>query len=236
MFSGSRGRTQSRFALFLAVAPAVLSLLLLALSARADVPAIATSMDIAPTLIRLEPGKPGLFYVSNRGAAPLMVEIRPMDWSQREGRDDLVPSTTLFTSPPIVTIAPGARQSVRLLARRAGAYRLLVSELPDPNDDAGRVKVMLQFSVPVFVGEMGAPRLSWRATRDGDVVRLHVANTGAAPVKLRGAQLGGVALAEGPLYLLAGAARAFIVRAPASLRVTGEDMLSGRPLDADAQP
>ena len=214
-------------------------LLLLALPARANAPVpdpTTTAMDVAPTLIRLEPGKPGLFYVRNGGSQPLMVEIRPMDWAQRDGRDQLTPSNTLFTSPPIVTIAPGARQSVRLLTRRTGVWRLLVSELPDPNTDAGRVKVMLQFSVPVFAGDMGTPRLSWRATPDGDAVRLQVANAGTAPVRLRGAQLGGVALAEGPLYLLAGSARAFTVRGAASLRVTGEEMLSGRALDAAAQP
>jgi len=208
--------------------------LLLAAPARAQGP--ATAMDVAPTLLRLEPGKPGLLYVSNRGAAPLTVEIRPMDWSQREGQDVLTPSAALLTSPPLVTIAPGVRQSVRLLARHPGAYRLLVSELPDPKADAGRVKVMLQFSVPVFVGELGAPSLAWRARREGDAIRLHVANTGRAPVKLRAARLGGVTLADGPLYLLAGAERAFTVAGAASLRVTAEDMLSGRALDADALP
>ncbi len=211
-------------------------LLLFALPARADVALPATSMDVAPTLLRLMPGKPGLFYVSNRGRVPLMVEIRPMDWSQNEGLDQLSPSTALFTSPPIVTIAPGTRQSVRLLAKKPGSFRLLVSELPDPGRDAGRVKVLLQFSVPVFVGELGQPLLGWAARRAGDAIVLRATNTGRAPVKLRGAALGGVALAGGPLYLLAGTARDFTVAGATSLRVTAQDMLSGRALDADALP
>lgn len=219
----------------------IAAMLLLALPARGDTAMptasmVTTSMDVAPTLLRLMPGKPGLFYVSNHGATPLMVEIRPMDWSQREGRDDLVPSATLFTSPPIVTIAPGARQSVRLLAKKPGSFRLLVSELPDPGSDTGRVKVLLQFSVPVFVGDMGAPLLAWAARRMGDAIVLRATNNGRAPVKLRGAALGGVALAGGPLYLLAGTARDFTVAVATSLRVTAQDMLSGRALDADALP
>jgi fimbrial chaperone protein len=213
---------------------AFLFLALLILPARADAP--ATVMDVAPTLLRLPPGGTGLFYVSNRGTAPLAVEIRPMDWSQRDGLDVLTPSATLFTSPPVVTIAPGARQSVRLMARRAGNYRLLVSELPDPNADPGQVKVMLQFSVPVFVGMDGAPSLAWRAQREGETLRLSVANTGPAPVKLSAPLLGGVKLADGPIYVLAGTRRDFTVKGATSLRLTARDMLSGRVLDTDVAP
>jgi fimbrial chaperone protein len=217
--------------------------LLLALPARAEAPATVmptTVMDVAPTLLRLQPGGAGLFYVSNRGAAPLAVELRPMDWAQRGGLDQLSASSTLFISPPVVTIAPGARQSVRLLAKRAGSYRLLVSELPDPNADPGQVKVMLQFSVPVFVGVAGAPSLSWGARQDGGALHLSVANTGPVPVKLAAPMLGGVKLGDGPLYVLAGARRDFtLARAAApggALRLTARDMLSGRVLDTDVVP
>ena len=211
-----------------------IAVLLLAFPARAQVP--ATTMDIAPTLLRLEPGKAGLFYVTNRGSERLAVEIRPMDWAQKDGLDVLTSSTSLFASPPVVTIAPGARQSVRLLARRPGAWRLLVSELPDPAADQGRVKVMLQFSVPVFAGLSGAPSLRWNAQRSGDAVRLSVANTGPVPVKLAGAQLGGARLMDGPLYLLAGSQRDFMVRGAATMRLTAQDALSGHAFDTDVAP
>jgi fimbrial chaperone protein len=169
--------------------------MLWALPAAAEAP--STSMDIAPTLARLEPGKAGLFYVTNHGAAPLTVEVRAMDWAQNEGRDVLSPSNAFFTSPPVITIAPGVRQSVRLLAEKPGAYRLLVSELPDPAADPGRVKVLLQFSVPVFAGELGTPLLSFHARRDGEEVVLSAVNRGPAPVKLAGPALGGIMLDRG---------------------------------------
>ena len=79
-----------------------LLLLLSALPAMADAP--STSMDIAPTLVQLKPNAAGLFYVTNHGAAPLMVEIQAMDWAQQDGRDVLSPSQSFFTSPPVVTI------------------------------------------------------------------------------------------------------------------------------------
>ncbi|HEY0300663.1 MAG TPA: hypothetical protein VGC36_04995, partial [Rhizomicrobium sp.] len=76
----------------------------------------AVSMDVAPTTLQLEPGRPGLFYVANHGAAPVDVRIDGFDWSQPGGVDRLTPSNDLMVSPPAATIAPGARQLVRVLA------------------------------------------------------------------------------------------------------------------------
>ena len=210
------------------------ALLLTALPAAADAP--STSMDIAPTLVQLKPGAAGLFYVTNHGAAPLTVEIQAMDWAQNGGRDVLSPSAAFFTSPPVVTIAPGVRQSVRLLASKPGAYRLLVSELPDPAADAGRVKVLLQFSVPVFAGVAGNPALAFSARRDGEAVILSAVNHGLAPVKLSGPKLGGIILDRGPVYLLPGTHRDFTVTGAASLHLMAHDALSGRDFDTDVAP
>lgn len=212
----------------------LLAFLLSALPAFAQAP--STSMDVAPTLVRLAPGKAGLFYVTNHGAAPLTVEMRAMDWRQDAGRDVLSPSSVFFTSPPVVTIAPGVRQSVRLLTEKPGAYRLLVSELPDPAADPGRVKVLLQFSVPVFAGDLGTPLVSFSASRNGAALVLSAVNRGLAPVKLSGPTLGGVVLDRGPVYLLPGARRDFSVTGATSLHLTAHDVLSGRDFDADVAP
>lgn len=217
----------------------LLALLLPVLPAFAQAP--STSMDVAPTLVRLAPGKAGLFYVTNHGAAPLTVEMRAMDWRQDASRDVLSPSSVFFTSPPVVTIAPGARQSVRLLAEKPGAYRLLVSELPDPAADPGRVKVLLQFSVPVFAAPddgkgLGTPLLAFSASRNGAALVLSAVNRGLAPVKLSGPTLGGVVLDRGPVYLLPGARRDFSVTGATSLHLTAHDVLSGRDFDADVAP
>jgi fimbrial chaperone protein len=212
----------------------IIALLLAIAPALAEAP--STAMDIAPTLVQLTPNAAGLFYVTNRGAAPLTVEIQAMDWAQRDGRDLLSPSADLFTSPPVVTIAPGVRQSVRLLATKPGAYRLLVSELPDPAADAGRVKVMLQFSVPVFAGDPGPPALAFTARRENGAVILSAVNHGTAPVKLSGPRLGGIVLDRGPVYLLPGTRRDFTVTGATSLHLTAHDVLSGRDFDTDVAP
>lgn len=169
-----------------------------------------TQLDVAPTTLDLKPGVAGLVYVSNHSDGPVTVQIEAMDWRQVGNRDLLSPSTELFTSPPIVRIAPGARQSVRVMARPPGTgervYRLLVSELPDAGLAADGVRVLLQFSLPVFLRrDPGiAPALAWSG-RGG---RLTVTNTGAQTAKLLGVSVNGAALdGQGLVYVLPGATR-----------------------------
>ena len=205
----------------------------------------STTLDVAPTTLELKPGAAGLFFITNHGARPVTVQIEAADWRQENGRDITAPSQELLASPPLAHIAPGARQSVRVMARPPGdnehAYRLLVSELPDPAADPGRVKVLLQFSVPVFAAPddgkgLGTPLLSFSARRDGAALVLSAVNRGPAPVKLAGPTFGGVLLDRGPVYLLPGARRDFTVNGAASLHVTAHDALSGRDFDTDVTP
>ena len=123
------------------------------------------TMDVAPTTIDLQPRESGLFFVTNHGKTPVHVQVEGMDWSQIDGADKLTPSDALFVSPPVTEIAPGARQTIRLMASpkpgaSEAAYRLLVTQLPEGAGDAGSVKVLLQFSVPVFVGFPGKPAVT----------------------------------------------------------------------------
>ena len=214
-----------------------LLLLLAAFLSGAALAAPATTLDVAPTTLMLKPGAAGLFYVTNHGARPVTVQIEAMDWHQAGGRDLLAPSDHLLASPPMATIAPGGRQSVRVLARTPDihAFRLLVSQLPGPADDGDGVHVLLQFSVPVFVGrdEKAAPDVVW-VLQGGELV---AANTGAQAVKLEGLTVNGV-LRGGLFYLLPGAARA-LGPAHVGAKVTAHESLSGRDLAAtvaDAHP
>lgn len=219
-------------------------LLVLALVLAAPVRADDTSFDIAPTTLDLKAGEAGLFYVTNHSAQPVTIQIEALDWSQQNGADTLSPSRTLFTSPPIARITPGTRQSVRVLARPAGdgpaAYRLRVSELPDAGRDSNGVKVLLQFSVPVFVGHdpRRAPELVWHAAGTPGGARISVHNQGRQTVKLTGLKLNGASLDGGAFsYVLPGATRMF--QAPpvqGPLHLTGHDARSGRDMALDLTP
>ncbi|HEY0267563.1 MAG TPA: fimbria/pilus periplasmic chaperone [Rhizomicrobium sp.] len=196
----------------------------------------STMMDVAPTTLELKPGVPGLFYVTNHGDRPVTVQIEAADWTQAQGRDLLAPSGAFFASPPFATLAPGARQTVRVMARPSGGgehvYRLLVSELPDATEGAG-VHVLLQFSVPVFVraAPPPAPQLTW-SSRGGV---LSATNSGGRTVKLTSLTLDGAVRDTGLVYLLPGATRSFgAVGRAGQVRV--HDGLSGAELAADVAP
>ncbi len=217
--------------------PLTAFLVLVPLQAVAEAPAPVTTMDVAPTTLELKPNVPGLFFVANHGARAVTVQIEAMDWRQEQGRDVLAPSREFLTSPPMARIAPGVRQSVRVMARPGAggehAYRLLVSELPDVGDAATGVRVLLQFSVPVFVGhDPGvAPQLAWRLQGGG----LSATNRGPQTVKLEGLQVGGTPWRDSLVYLLPGVSRDFGAAA-GPVRVRAHDGRSGSDLAADVVP
>src|ERR1700753_4000175 len=140
------------------------------------------SFDVAPTTLDLTPGEAGLFYVANHGAHVVTVQLEPMDWTQNAAGDKRSASSTLLVSPQFANIKPGARQSVRVMARPSGmgehAWRLMVSELPDASQGEG-VHVLLQFSVPVFAGHdvNAKPALTFDRTIDNGKPVLEAHNT-----------------------------------------------------------
>jgi len=80
-------------------------------------------------------------------------------WTQKPDEDTLDRTDRVVASPPIVSIAPGADQTVRILRVSGDAlageetYRLLVDEIPaDQTSQTTAVRVQLRYSVPVFVG------------------------------------------------------------------------------------
>jgi len=194
--------------------------------------------DVAPTTLELKAGEAGLLYVANRGDKPVTIQIEALDWKQVDGADQLSSSQTLFTSPPLAHIAPGARQSIRVLARpgsEAGehTYRLRVSELPSGKQSGNGVEVLMQFLVPVFVNHQElAPQLAW-AAREEDGKRLLTArNLGGQAVKLDDVTFNGAAMPSGLVYILPGASHVFPV-ASGPTHISGHDARSGRPVSAD---
>jgi fimbrial chaperone protein len=226
----------------------IAALVLVSMAMAAPAMAQQAMMDVAPTTIDLASRESGLFYVTNHGKTPVHVQVEGMDWSQIDGADKLTPSDALFVSPPVTEIAPGARQTIRLMASpkpgaSEAAYRLLVTQLPEGAGDAGSVKVLLQFSVPVFVGlhSKQAPQLSWEASRDGADMNLTVRNDGGNTAKCVNVALtsNGKAVSFDPgavFYVLPHGMRRFriaSVEAGTPLHLAGRDQRSGRDFSAD---
>ena len=120
----------------------------------------AASLQVAPTTITLPPEQAaeGL-TLSNTGAQPLHAQLRVFRWTQRDGVDRLDATTELVLSPPMLELAPGARQLVRVVrgtappSDREASYRVIVDELPIETQDSSRtrLRLALRYSIPVFL-------------------------------------------------------------------------------------
>lgn len=208
---------------------------------------IVSTLEVAPTTIELAAGEPGLLYVANRSTRPITVQIDVYDWVQSQNADHLVLSDSAFVSPPLTTIAPGERQIVRLLARPKQsrgetAYRVRVSELPDPGLKTSGVQVLLQFSIPVFVqGNDGRVAVAWSATDSGANTQLIAHNNGDRAVKLAGLNVSAAGSApievtsRGVDYILPNASHAWSAPSlkAARLHIEAVDERSGKPIAAD---
>ncbi|KAF1708552.1 hypothetical protein CSC70_12975 [Pseudoxanthomonas kalamensis DSM 18571] len=123
----------------------------------------AASLQVAPILLEFPADEQAQgLWLSNTGQAPIRAQVRVMQWSQTDGSDQLTPTRELLASPPILEIAPGQRQLVRIIRPQPQApgselsYRLLVDELPDAEAESnGGLQFLLRYSVPVFVLQPG---------------------------------------------------------------------------------
>lgn len=132
----------------------------------------------------------GGLTLTNNGEQPLTVQLRAFRWTQVGGEDVLEPTSDLALSPPLLELAPGADQLVRIV--RLGpppagevAYRVVVDELPlEQAADTGRpgVRLVLRYSIPVFIAPVGdpgtAPTLHARVAGEGGDRRFELENLG----------------------------------------------------------
>lgn len=163
----------------------------------------AAGLQISPTGLSL-PAKQraGVFTLTNTGSRPLTAQVRVYRWEQDEqGKDVLTPSREVIASPPMVKLAAGGEQQFRVIrakleGQKEEAYRLVVDELPSPQDQVKKgLQFVLRYSVPLFLNQVESPEaaLQWhiRHTPDGRAL-LTAENTGAAH-----AQLSNIALENG---------------------------------------
>ena len=209
-------------------------------------PACAGSFEVAPITLDLQPGKASLLYISNTDAVPVTIQIQAMDWKQSAGADTLAPSDTLVASPPLVRIAPGERQVVRVLAVAPDAegerqYRLLLSELPESDRQGSGVRVLLQLNIPVFVSRREAPpHVTWFARAGIGATEIFANNDGGAAIKIARATVSGDGAPKQDFirqltYLLPGTECHWLMTGHGApwLHITARDLRSGTSFDAD---
>ena len=231
------------------MSPKRISLLLLA--ACTSVPAWAGVFTVSPVRIFMTPRDRAVAVtVTNDGDEELVMQAEVFSWAQKPtGEDELTPSDDLVLSPPILKLAPKARQVVRLaMVNRVATdkqvtYRLVVREVPEVKQGSGvQMQVALAFSMPVFVTPQGAKRqVACHAARSrADTITVTCANSGSAYGQVR--ELA-VLLPSGERfiprdqggYLLPGITRSFEIRKPEGAFAPGKHKVEVTLDDGTAQ-
>ncbi len=233
----------------------LLALLSIALSNMAvPIPAYAGIFSVTPVRIYMAPKDRAVaITITNEGDSEIALQSDIFLWSQKaDGADELVLTEDMILSPPILKLAPKARQVVRLAllkprdASRQMTYRMVMREVPEAlaaNKNVVQVPIALALSMPVFITPPVAKaavtcevmRAENRAELKADLktaaqtMQVFCSNSGSAYAQVREVILkqGGktVASFEGGNYILPGARRALTLKATQALTLGAAEML-----------
>ena len=220
------------------------SLLLLALNLLV-MPAWAEgALRVSPVTLSLSaPQMATTLTLENPGDVPANVQVRVFRWTQQNGVDRLEPTRSTVVSPPIMTLAPGARQTVRVIRiakdpiQGVESDRILVDQLPEaPTGAGGRVAFVVRQSIPVFFNgaAVRASPVRWTVRLGAHDVILEAANPGDLPVRIAtpAIETGGntIPLSDGLVgYVLGGSTMQWRLARPPGL-ASGSDVLAYRDL------
>jgi fimbrial chaperone protein len=209
--------------------------------------AVAGVFSVTPVRIYMQPRDRAVaITLTNEGDTEVALQADINVWTQKpDGSDELVLTEDLILSPPIIKLAPKARQVVRLAllkpadASRQLSYRMIVREVPEATaaqPTSIEVPIALALSLPVFITPPIAQRnvacqLS-RAAAQSLVATCANSGTAYAPVRAivfkRGEQQ--LARLEGGAYILPGASKALpasaaqpVAAGPVQFTVTFDD-------------
>lgn len=187
-------------------------------------PAWAGVFSVTPVRIYMAPKDRAVAVtLTNEGDSDIVLQADAYTWTQSaDGTDNLALTEDLLLSPPIVKLAPKARQVVRLAmlaprdASRQMTYRLIMREVPQAaaQPKGVQVPIALALNMPVFITPPAAKReVSCEVKRsDAHVLQALCANTGSTYAQIREVVLkrGDQKLAwfEGGSYVLPGARKA----------------------------
>lgn len=215
---------------------AVALALLLGLSAQSG----AASLQVAPTSVVLHPDqKAEAVWLSNTGTSePVRAQVRLYKWAQEGGTEHLEPTRAMVVSPPMIELAPDAKQLVRVVLASPppqgaeDSYRIIVDEVPSERvDEQPGLQFLLRYSIPVFVlpqdGDAIAYKLAIHVEQQAGKATLVVANTGRQHAQLADLAWVDAAGARHPLlaglvgYVLPGSTMRWELPAPTSLFANG---------------
>lgn len=191
-------------------------------------PAMAGVFSVTPVRIHMTPKDRAVAVtITNEGDTPVALQADLNLWTQKaDGSDELTLTEDLILAPPIIKLAPKAKQVVRLAllkpadASRQLTYRLIMREIPEaaaPKNNI-QVPIALALSMPVFITPPPAVRnIACTAARDAQAIAVTCANSGTAYAQVyeillkRGEKI--EARFEGGQYILPGARKVLHLKA-----------------------
>jgi len=185
--------------------------------------AFAGAFTVTPVRIYMAPKDRAVAVtITNDGDTDVVLQADLHSWSQRpDGTDQLVLTEDLILSPPIIKLAPKAKQVVRLARlvppdmTRQLTYRFILREVPEalaPKSNI-QIPIALALSMPVFITPPGARRgvTCQLAGIETNTIGVRCANLGNAYAQIREIELmrgeQKIARYEGGAYILPGASR-----------------------------
>lgn len=220
----------------------------------------ASGLQVAPVSLAFQAsGTAQGLWLTNTGEEALHAQVRTFHWTQVDGKDVLTPTQALVASPPMLTLAPGAQQLVRVIrtgtpsaGANEDAYRLLVDELPQPEKHPHTgVQYVLRYSIPVFVEPAHPPAaesvlssLHWSLARENGETFLQARNTGSLHAQISNVVLqppgaAPVTVSAGLLgYVLPGMTMRWMLKSAAAQVPVGTTLkveINGKPADQTLQ-
>jgi fimbrial chaperone protein len=156
----------------------------------------AAKLRISPIGLHLTATeRAGAITIVNTDERPVNLQLRIYAWSELEdGQEQLDKTADMIVSPPAITVPAGASYTIRIArpvvtpVNGELAYRLLIDELPQPDDPrtlGQGVKMVLRNSLPVFVTDAKAMAdLKWTVWQDEAGVHVRAQNQGKRHAKI----------------------------------------------------
>jgi fimbrial chaperone protein len=183
----------------------------------AALPAAASSISVAPIRVELSGAKrTAVLTVRNSDDSPVVVQARPVAWTQRDGEDQLDDTHDLVVTPPIFTIPGKGQQVLRIaLLRDADATReldsrMVLSEVPSSvTPETTGLRVALRITLPVFIAAQAhtGAEVAWSHKWQSDgTLEITAQNRGTAHLQILDFAVQGAKAAGqvAPHYLLPG--------------------------------
>jgi fimbrial chaperone protein len=209
-------------------------------------PALAGAFSVTPVRLYMSVRDRAVAVtVTNDADTDVVLQADVNTWQQTaEGEDRLELTDDLILSPPIIKLAPKARQVVRLARlappdpSRQVTYRLILREVPEalPAKQNVQVSIALALSLPVFITPPKAVRsLNCRiAGVEEKSVGVRCSNTGTAYAQVREIEVsrgdkkiagfsGGTYILPGASKTMAAATEGAAARGPVKVVVTFDD-------------